>query len=229
MKLELKTLSQSLHEGLLSMRLNVDESAEEKLIKYIELLHQWNTIHNLTAVRDPLEMISRHLLDSFTVQTYLFGENGHPVQRVLDVGTGAGLPGIPLAIQNKDIEFVLLDSNTKKMTFLTHIITSLKIENVNLVCSRIESYQDEKGFDRIVSRAFSSLEKFVILSGPLLRKEGKLIAMKGLPDKSELEAVPEPYTIEGIQPVQVPGVLGERRLIVIHKNVEAGSCVGREG
>lgn len=204
-------LSQALSEGLLAVKLDISEAIQEKLITYIELLVKWNVVHNLTAVRDPLEMVTRHVLDSLVLLPYL-----EEHASVLDVGTGAGLPGIPLALCRPEQSFVLLDSHQKKIAFVQHVILSLKVTNAIAVCERVEKHQPAALFDWVVSRAFASLSDFVRVSHHLCKRDGRLVAMKGVIDPAEVAAVSSDYTIEKIASVKVPGLMAERALVFIN-------------
>lgn len=189
----------------------VNAEQRDKLVNYLELLSKWTKVHNLTAVRDPLEMVSKHLLDSLSVLPFLAGGS------VIDVGTGAGLPGTPLGIVRSDIRFVLLDSNAKKINFLTHVISTLKLKNIKVIHSRVQDYHEL--FDVVISRAYSSLSNFVETSGHLAKPTGTWIAMKGLLSASEISEIAEPYKIEKIEPVSVPNVNEKRCLVFIKKEI----------
>ena len=180
-----------------------------QLAGYLELLDRWNRSHNLTAVRDPDEMVTRHLLDSLLVLPWLRGP------RILDVGSGAGLPGLPLAMARPEFGFVLLDSAAKRVGFLRHVVARLRLENVRVIHTRVEDYADEAGFDTVISRAFAALAEFVNLAGHLCGPGGRLLAMKGRLDPSEIEAVPEGWVIEESHRLTVPGSAGERHLLEI--------------
>lgn len=178
-------------------------------LHYLSLLVQWNRVYNLTAIRDPLDMVNKHLLDSVVIQAYLHG------QRILDVGTGAGLPGIPLAILNPEREFVLLDSNGKKIRFLTEVVRQLKLVNVTLVQARCETYQDSKRFDTITSRAFAALIDMLSLTQHLRSTEGQWLAMKGEYPQAELDVLPAPYHVLATHKLQIPKLNVERHLIIV--------------
>ena len=220
----------------------VPENIQEKLIEYIELLCKWNAIHNLTAIRNPEEMIKRHLLDSLSlIPPLLQAAKANEVKNkdlnlkhnILDVGTGAGLPGIPLALCLPEYTVVMLDSNQKKINFVEHVILSLRISNAMAVCARVESYQPQQGFTWVVSRAFASLGDFIHAAGHLCVEGGKLISMKGKVDKHELEAVFGSETgnaliqnrakgsqstkavLDQILPVQVPLLDEDRTLVFV--------------
>ncbi|HQY22771.1 MAG TPA: 16S rRNA (guanine(527)-N(7))-methyltransferase RsmG [Gammaproteobacteria bacterium] len=209
-------LIKALSEGLSAANLSILESTQLQFVEYIELLVKWNAVHNLTAIRDPLEMVKRHVLDSLVLLPYFeaFCKN-RPEGRVsvLDVGTGAGLPGILLALCRPEQSFVLLDSNQKKIAFVQHVILSLKVSNVIAVCDRVEKYRPEVLFDWIVSRAFASLSDFAHLSQHLCKPDGQLVAMKGIIDQVEVEKVSSDYRIEKMASVQIPGIEAERTLV----------------
>lgn len=167
--------------GLASIGVSLSSGQVEQLIRYLQLLHKWNKAFNLTAVRDPSQMVSRHLVDSLQVAPWVQG------QRVVDVGSGAGLPGIPLAIAFPEREFVLLDSNGKKTRFLTQAKLTLSLANVEVVQSRIEDFRPGKRFDTVVSRAFASLGDFWRSAHHLLAPDGRFLAMKGRYPAAELD------------------------------------------
>jgi 16S rRNA (guanine527-N7)-methyltransferase len=206
-----ESLRPLLSRGLERMALPADDVLVDNLLAYLTELVRWNKAYNLTAVRDPQEMVIRHLLDSYSVQPYISGA------RIIDVGTGAGLPGIPLALANTEQFFVLLDSNGKKVRFLQHIVGALGLQNVTPVQSRVAEYTEDSWFDTVVCRAFTSLTEFVTNSGHLVAPEGRLVAMKGKLPETEIEALPEDWSAEAVEPVAVPGLEGERHVIVIKR------------
>jgi 16S rRNA (guanine527-N7)-methyltransferase len=215
----------ALAEGLVAAKLDIPESVQQQFVAYIELLLKWNAVHNLTAVRDPLEIVTRHVLDSLVLLTYFddfcpHQPSGHAT--VLDVGTGAGLPGILLALARPDQTFVLLDSNQKKIAFVQHVILSLKVTNAVAVCERAEKYRPEIPFDWVISRAFASLSDFVRLSHHLCKPSGQMVAMKGIIDPAEVAAVSSNYVIEKIESVRVPGLSAERTLVFINITQKGG-------
>jgi 16S rRNA (guanine527-N7)-methyltransferase len=195
-----------LDRGLEEMGLSPAPEDREGLLQYIALLAKWNRAFNLTAVTQPLEMIDRHLLDSLSVLPYVTGE------RVLDVGTGAGLPGIPLAILLPGTEFVLLDSNGKKVRFVRQAVMELGLGNVQPRHARVEALTDEKGFDQIISRAFASLEKMVDLCSGLMESDTELLAMKGSLQDDEMVKLESKYQLQ-VSELKPPAGLGERNLI----------------
>lgn len=181
----------------------------DQLAVYLELLDRWNRSHNLTAVRDPDQMVTRHLLDSLVVLPWLRGP------RIVDVGSGAGLPGLPLAMARPAFRFVLVDSAAKRVSFLRHVVARSGLENVRVIHARVEDYADEAGFDTVISRAFAALADFVNLAGHLCGPGGRLLAMKGRLDPSEIEAVPEGWVILERRRLTVPGSAGQRHLLEI--------------
>lgn len=182
------------------------ESLLEPLFEYLMLLDKWNKAYNLTAVRHPEAMIPRHLIDSLAIMPWLQGA------QVIDVGTGPGLPGIPLAIARPDVQFVLLDSNGKKTRFLQQVKRQLDLKNIEIVQSRVENYRPSSGFDTIVSRAFSSLEQMLFWTQHLIQPNGMWLAMKGRYPEDELQAIDKPCRVE---PYTYQGADGERCCVLI--------------
>lgn len=198
-----------LRQGLQSLGMALSDDQIDQLLSYLELLHKWNRAYNLTAVEDPLDMVSLHLLDSLAIASYLKG-NGF-----IDVGTGAGLPGIPLAIALPDRHFTLLDSNGKRVRFLFQVRTQLGLVNVREIQARAESFKPEALFDGVISRAYSSVRTMVQSTAHLLDPKGIFYTMKGrFPDR-ELSELVKPYTVTATHMLQVPGIDGERHLIEI--------------
>lgn len=196
-----------LQQGLQALDIACDESQLQDLLKFIKLIEKWNKAYNLTAVRDRDEMARLHILDSLTVLPFINGK------RVADIGTGAGLPGVPLAIFLPDVEFVLVDSNSKKTRFVQQAILELKLKNVTVLHSRVERFQPESLFSTVMMRAFASLEDIMHLSQHLIDPLGVLLAMKGQhPAVKEIKSLTVPYSII---PLKVPGVDAERCLIRI--------------
>ena len=192
-------------------QLGIEASAEQTalLLRYIDLLVTWNNAYNLTAIRDPLQMIALHLLDSLAVLPYLQGQN------FIDVGTGAGLPGIPLAIMCPDKRFTLLDSNGKKTRFLFHARTQLRLLNLTEVKARVEQFVPPEKYDVVLSRAFTSVVDIVDKCQHLVKDDGFFYAMKGKLPNSELSDLSKDYKVEAAHPLQVPGVDAERHLLII--------------
>lgn len=188
---------------------SLPSQAEQKLLDFIALLDKWNHAYNLTAVRQPAQMISRHLMDSLVVVPYLHG------QQILDVGSGAGLPGIPLALACPERTFTLLDSNGKKVRFLRQAVAELGLENVSVVHSRVEQFQSSPGFDTIIARAYATLGELVRGARHLCRADGRFLVMKGARPVAELDDLPQEFELEAIHPLSVPGLEAERHLLVV--------------
>jgi len=198
-------LLQMLDDGLKELKLQLSELAQQQLLAYLKLLQQWNRVYNLTAIRDLEQMVSQHLLDSLSVAPYLSGDN------ILDVGSGAGLPGIPLAIYFPHKQFTLLDSNGKKTRFLKQVIAELKLKNVSVIQARVEKFKPDPLFDTVISRAFSALGQFISQTEQCLKTGGVWLAMKGRLDEEELEALNRSY--ETIK-LNVPGLNAQRHLVI---------------
>lgn len=176
------------------------------LLQYLMLLHKWNQAYNLTAVRDLDSMVTRHLLDSLAILPWV------KASRVLDVGTGPGLPGIPLALANSELHVVLLDSNGKKIRFLQEVKRALALDNIDIVQTRVENYHPEQGFDTVTSRAFSELQHMLNCTQHLIATDGIWLAMKGRHPEAELANIDRPYRIE---PYAVAGIEGERCCVIV--------------
>lgn len=188
------------------------ENQKQQLVGYVELLHKWNKAYNLTSVRDPSEMLVRHILDSIVVEPHLQGS------RFIDVGTGPGLPGIPLAIVRPDSHFTLLDSLGKRVRFLRQVQHELHLENITPVQSRVEEFPAEPPFDGVISRAFASLTDMVSWCHHLPVQTGRFYALKGQRPDDEIAVLPEAYSVEEIVRLEVPELEGERHLVVIKPN-----------
>lgn len=201
------SIEQSIIAGSEQLGLRLPATAIICLTAYLALLERWNRAYNLTAVRDPEAMVIRHLLDSLSILPWLDGP------RILDVGSGAGLPGIPLAIVRPDCEFYLLDSNGKRTRFLTQVVAELQLPNVHVVRSRVEDYQPAASFNSVVSRAFATLADMVADAGRLCAPEGRLLAMKGVFPDDELACLPSGYQVTGVYPLHVPSLDAERHLV----------------
>ena len=201
--------SSQLKNGLLEMSISLTDEQQVKLLDYLALLLKWNKAFNLTAIRDTGEMVSRQLLDSLSILQWIKGA------RILDVGTGPGLPGIPLAITLPDNHFTLLDSNGKKTRFLQQAVSVLELHNVEVIRDRVETFQPETPFDTITSRAFTSLSKLLQLTPHLIAQGGQYLAMKGVDPIEELEElVKTGKRIETI-PLSVPQTSGARHVVII--------------
>ncbi|APG20629.1 16S rRNA (guanine(527)-N(7))-methyltransferase RsmG [Kosakonia radicincitans DSM 16656] len=204
----LNKLSRLLDEAGIS--LSVEQ--QKQLVAYVELLHKWNKAYNLTSVRDPNEMLIRHILDSIVVAPYLQGT------RFIDVGTGPGLPGIPLSIVRPESHFTLLDSLGKRVRFLRQVQHELKLSNVEPVQSRVEDFPGEPPFDGVISRAFASLNDMVNWCHHLPGEEGRFYALKGLVPEDEIALLPAELAVEAIVKLNVPHLEGERHLVIVKPN-----------
>lgn len=191
--------------------LELSDDQVAKLVGYVELLHKWNKAYNLTSVREPSEMLVKHILDSLVNGPHLNGNS------FIDVGTGPGLPGIPLAILYPNKKFVLLDSLGKRVTFLKQVVYQLKLENVTPVQSRVEKYIPEIPFDGVLSRAFASLEDMITWCQHLVDESGRFYALKGLYPTEELNSMPAGFELVESFTLNVPELEGQRHLIELKK------------
>ncbi|HEX7971317.1 MAG TPA: 16S rRNA (guanine(527)-N(7))-methyltransferase RsmG [Thiobacillus sp.] len=208
------TVEQQLTVGVAALGLALPDGAEATLLAYLALLDKWNRVYNLTAVRDAERMVSHHLLDSLAAVPYFQG-GGPDLIRVLDVGSGGGLPGIPLAIARPEWQVTLIDSIAKKTAFLLQAKAELGLGNLNIVTSRVEDFRPEAGFDVITSRAFSDLREFVTLTRHLLKPSGRWLAMKGLYPHEEIAMLPDFAKVSADRALVVPGLEASRHLIVL--------------
>lgn len=197
--------------GIQALGLELGSEAQSQLLRHLELLEKWNRIHNLTAVQDKAKAVSVHLLDSLSVVPHLEGK------RFLDVGSGAGFPGIPIAVARPDIQMDLLDSNHKKYAFLKQAIAELGLKNVRAVCERVESWRPAGQFDCIISRALAEIAEVVALVKHLLAPGGVIAAMKGLHPVEEIERVPPDFRVRQVHALAVPGLGAERHLVLIER------------
>lgn len=204
-----------LHEGARELGVELSEQQHEQLLAYLALLIKWNKAYNLTAVRDPNEMVSRHLLDSLSVLDYVrdAGNNW------LDVGSGGGMPGIPLAILCPERQFTLLDSNGKKTRFLTQVKLELKLNNLQVIHSRVEDFRPDVPFSGVCSRAFSSLADFSNWTRHLGDVDTQWLAMKGIHPDDELQALPADFHLSATHVLKVPGCQGQRHLLILRRSV----------
>ena len=207
----MKEMLQQLQQGCETLGLDVSDDKLAKLIAYVQLLAKWNKAFNLTSVREPQEMISRHILDSLAIQPYLSGVS------LLDVGTGAGLPGIPLAIVKPEMVITLLDSNSKKTRFLQQAKAELALENVTVIHSRVEQ-ADLPKFDLVTARAFSTIDDIIDLAGRHCDDAGCLVLMKGVYPEEELQAVTDGFSLQDVVSLDVPGCEGQRHLVRLIKS-----------
>ncbi|WP_341782379.1 16S rRNA (guanine(527)-N(7))-methyltransferase RsmG [Ectopseudomonas mendocina] len=207
--------AEELIQGALELGIELSALQQEQLLAYLGLLIKWNKAYNLTAVRDPDEMVSRHLLDSLSVVPFV-AEGG---DNWLDVGSGGGMPGIPLAIMFPERRFTLLDSNGKKTRFLVQVKLELKLANLEVVHSRVEAYRPQQPFDGISSRAFSSLEDFSNWTRHLGNADTHWLAMKGVHPDDELQALPADFRLSATHVLRVPGCQGQRHLLILRRSV----------
>lgn len=200
--------------GLKELDCNPDESQLAKLKQYVDLLNRWNKTYNLTAVRDPKDMIPLHTFDSLVVADLIKGDN------CLDVGSGGGLPTIPLAIMQPQRQFTALDTNGKKTRFIQQAVIELGLKNVSVEHERVENWKPEKLFDAIISRAFASIHDFVSSSSSHLKEGGTMYAMKGQYPTAEMQYLPKGFTLSSSHELQVPLVEGERHLLEITRELK---------
>ncbi len=204
-------LTENLKELVKQAEITLTDQQISQLIHYVELLTKWNKAYNLTSIRDPQEMLVKHILDSLVIGDKLKGEH------FIDVGTGPGLPGIPLAILYPQRQFVLLDSLGKRITFLRQVVYQLKLNNVKPVQSRVENYHAEQVFDGVLSRAFASLTDMVTWCYHLIDDNGRFYALKGQFPQDEIAQLPDHVNIDTNYQLVVPQLTGERHLIVLKK------------
>ncbi|MFZ7129981.1 16S rRNA (guanine(527)-N(7))-methyltransferase RsmG [Avibacterium avium] len=207
----IEQLKEKLNFLLKSTALSVSDQQKDQLVKLVALLDKWNKAYNLTSVRDPQEMLVKHIMDSLVVSSYLQGE------RFIDVGTGPGLPGLPLAIINPDKTFVLLDSLGKRISFIRNALRELGITNVIPVLSRVEDYQPEVLFDGVLSRAFASLKDMTDWCQHLVDENGIFYALKGQYHQEEVEQLSDDFVIKNVINLTVPELIGERNLVLLNK------------
>lgn len=208
--IERKRLYNLLNQGVQDLHLSLPNTTLECLIDYLTLLSKWNRVYNLTAIKEPAAMLTRHILDSLSIASYLTGNT------IIDIGSGAGLPGIPLALCFPEKQFVLLDSNNKKTRFLTQVIAELAISNASVVHSRVELFQNPTGFDCILTRAFAPLGVMIALTQHLCQPGGRIFAMCGAyPRPEELEPITD-WSLN-VYPLQVPNLHEQRHLIILER------------
>ncbi|NVD70753.1 16S rRNA (guanine(527)-N(7))-methyltransferase RsmG [Duganella sp. BJB1802] len=199
-----------LKQGINSLKLDLGDDQVEKLLDYLALLNKWNAVYNLTSVRDPMQMVTLHVLDSLAAVPAFAG-----AQNVLDVGAGGGLPGMVLAISRPDMKVSMIDTVHKKTAFLNQVKAELGLANVTVYTKRVEQLEVKTKFDVITSRAFADLSDFVNWSGHLLQEGGRFIALKGTAPAEERERLPEPWKVQKLEPLEVPGLDAERHLVFI--------------
>lgn len=203
-------LEHQLNTGLLELGLDAAASQREGLLKYLLLVQKWSAAYNLTAIRDPEIMVPRHLLDSLSAADLVHGV------RLADIGSGAGLPGIPLAVVRPDLSVTLIESRKKKAAFLLHVAAELELPNVNVVCRRVENYQPPEKFDTLATRAFASLTEFVDKSAHLCAAGGRLLALKGIYPEAEIAGMEQKkFVVIEVRPICVPGLKAQRHIVVL--------------
>jgi 16S rRNA (guanine527-N7)-methyltransferase len=205
-------LAQVLASGIAEMGLDLNEAQKNQLMDYLALMAKWNSVYNLTSLRDPMQMVTHHLLDSLAAVPAFAG-----AKNVLDVGAGGGLPGIVLAIARPDMRVSLVDTVHKKTAFLTQVKAELGLANVTVYTARVEQLEVPSKFDVITSRAFADLSDFVNWSGHLLQEGGRFIALKGTAPQDEQQRVPSEWKVSGVQELQVPRLEAERHLVFIER------------
>ena len=191
--------------------LGVDLAAETqgRLLDYLALLQKWNKVYNLTAVREPQKMVSHHLLDCLAVLPHV------AARTILDVGSGAGLPGVPLALALPQAQVTLLDSSHKKAAFLKQAVIELGLHNATVICQRVEAWRPQQSFELVISRAFSDLAEYLLLAGRLCAKDGVIAALKGGYPYEELTQLPREFKLKHVVPLKVPGLRAERHLVLV--------------
>lgn len=217
--IEMETYRPRLLEASAQMSLELSERQQDLLLEYLALFARWNAAYNLSAVRDPAQMLERHIIDSLSVVNLCGGDD----EPIIDVGSGGGLPGIPLAIVHPQRSVTLLDSNGKKTRFLFQVATQLPLPNVQVVNTRVEQFTPEQPFAGVVSRAFASIADMVKGSEHLLTAGGKFYAMKGKLPQDELSALPKGIKVEQVHPLAVPGCDADRHLVVLARDEERGA------
>jgi 16S rRNA (guanine527-N7)-methyltransferase len=204
-------LAKQLERGIETLGVELGLETQLRLLGHLELLEKWNRVHNLTAIRDKAKAVSVHLLDSLSVVPYLAG------RRFLDVGSGAGFPGIPIAVAMPDIQMDLLDGNHKKCAFLRQAIADLELKNARVVCERVESWRPAGKFDCIIFRALAEIAEVIALVKHLLAPGGVIAAMKGEHPFEEIERVPPEFRVRRVHALAVPGLGAERHLVLIER------------
>jgi 16S rRNA (guanine527-N7)-methyltransferase len=210
-----------LRSGLTEMKIQLSDEKIALLMDYLNEFYKWNKAYNLSAIRQPLDMVERHLLDSLVLVPLLqqaieaSRKKSEPIEHIIDVGTGGGLPGIPLSIVFPEIRFVLLDSNGKKTRFLFQVKTALTLTNVTVENTRVETYQPQQLFQIVVSRAFASLNDMVTGTHHLLKKQGRFWAMKGVFPEKELRDCEKHAIVDAVTELTIPNLEGERHLLVL--------------
>lgn len=227
MSLDRETMRRPLCDGAQTLQVDLPEAQIDKLLDYLALLQKWNAVYNLTAVRDPGQMLTQHLLDCIAALPAFAG-----ARRVLDVGSGGGLPGIVIAIWAQHAApqmcVEMIDTVHKKTAFLTQVKAELGLDNARVHTGRVEQFQSAQQFDVITSRAFAELSGFIKVSGHLLRDGGRMIALKGQAQQTEKESLPPEWKIVRLQPLQVPGLAAERHLVLLERAAHQAPTTTRQ-
>jgi 16S rRNA (guanine527-N7)-methyltransferase len=205
-------LAQILANGIKELQLDLNDKQQGQLLDYLALLFKWNAVYNLTSVRDPMQMMTHHVLDSLAAVSAF--EQAH---NVLDVGAGGGLPGMVLAISRPEMKVSMIDTVHKKTAFLTQVKAELELANVTVYTMKVQDLQPKQKFDVVTSRAFADLSDFVNWSGHVLADGGQFIALKGTAPPEEQERLPAEWKVTELRPIQVPGLQAERHLVFIQK------------
>lgn len=200
---------ETLETGLADLGITAAPERIDMALAHIELIAKWNRVDNLTAITDPEQMVTHHLLDSLSIHPHLLDADA-----ILDIGAGAGLPGIPLAIFNGERRFVLLDAAAKRVRFMRHAVATLGLDNVEVVQARADRWAPPQRYDAVVSRAFARTADFVRMAAPALAPGGRILAMKGRLPRDELSDLPENFEYT-VTPLNVPGLAAARHLITI--------------
>jgi len=208
-----KQLSDSISSGCRALGLQLDDTVIQRLSDFVDMLAKWNRVYNLTAVREPQAMVARHILDSLVVLPHL------TAGRLLDVGTGAGLPGLPIAIVRPELSVTLLDSNAKKLRFVRQAAAELELRNTQVLQQRMEQYRPAEAFDMVISRAVATIQDLYTQTAPLVRPGGRFLFMKGAYPQAELAALAAVAEVH-VQQLQVPGLDAERHLVWFDKQQE---------
>lgn len=216
--MDLAKLEKQLRVGASDMRVSLSDLQVQLLLQYAQEFHKWNKAYNLSAIREIEQILARHVIDSLSVVNWI-AHSAYPLNRVIDVGTGGGLPGIPLAICFPEKAFTLLDSNGKKTRFLFHVKTVLKLENVTVENRRVEEFSPEPLFDGVISRAFASLEDMTNGCKNLIADTGIFMAMKGLYPQDELSAIADTCVLRETVKLDVAQTDGERHLLILQKKL----------
>jgi 16S rRNA (guanine527-N7)-methyltransferase len=206
-----QALQDDLSRGITTLGLDAD-TLSPPLLAYLTLLDRWNRTYNLTAIRDPREMVTRHLLDSLALHPFVDSE------ALADLGTGPGLPGIPLAIAKPQLRVTLVERNGKKARFLREAVRTLGLTNARVAESRAEALEEPSAYDAITARALDTLVGIIEVGGHLLKPGGKLLAMKGVRPEEEIAALPAGWTVSAVNALTVPGLVGERHLVIVDRD-----------